>query len=221
MNAGIPEEYRDVLERVIVGDLDDDDPLAREMLEKCPPCREQVERLRGLQSTLDGLGAEERDVVGDFARAPAFDPRVESALRAQIDGPRAGRVPRAAAIAVVAVAAALLLLFIRGRGPEPDRRGPSGTTLGGTIELLEPAERVSEFGTFRWRYDLPAGSRFELKIRDASGTVVVDESLTEPQWTPTREQRDRLTPEIHWEVVVSDELTGPVTAAERISRSAP
>jgi len=226
----VRDDHDRVLERVVVGDLDESSPEARALLSSCAGCRARLAKLRATAAALEEEGEVERAILVEAreTRDAAGAKSAASVLRG-LATPPAPRRPAAApprrafvalaAAAVLVVAAGLLWNALARRGS-----GVDDPTLGGALVLDAPNGAVTEYGTFRWRYTLPPDGRFEVVVFDDSGagTAEIAKSgrLTQPEWTPPEEARARFGRAIRWQVSAFD-VEGGLRAREetRASRS--
>lgn len=203
MTAELDPRQEELLERAFTGELSLDAEELRAESASSPAFRERLETLRATVAWLDAAGAAENEALAAAADAPP-DVAFERTL-ASLASPRPRR--RWAPLlwpAVAGAAAVLALVWVLSRDTTAPGSGPDdGVLLGESLELVAPILPHSDFGTFSWRADLPAGTTYRIEIRavDAARTLLHEErGLEGTTWQPTSEQLTAWPNEIRWEV---------------------
>lgn len=213
--------HEDLLRDLAVGDLADDAPAARRLLESCAECRERLAELRRIAARLDENGDLERRIRAEAERSagpPGEADRVAEIVRAAAAGARpatrdvrgASPTTRRAAIAAIFLIGAAGLIALALRTFSGNEGEPSDPTMGaGDLVATAPRGQVGEFTTFEWRGELPAQGWFEVRVYRAGapdGERALAESgpIEETSWTPGTGATQLWPREIEWEVRVFD-----------------
>lgn len=223
-------EPRRLLAAVAAGELDPRSDSVRELLDRCPGCREELREMLQITKTLDRAGTLEKkrlsSSLGDPAN-PVDRAWVETTLRSKglLPKPRPEPASRLRRLLLsrrgTLIAAALLLVSIwiiqpfprESNSPaiEPNPASPfpgSAPLLGGDLQLLDPVGEVSEWGRFRWSQDLPKGGWFVITVYEAEGNspriLAGPETRIEGEWQPTSEETAAWPNSIRWEVQAFD-----------------
>jgi hypothetical protein len=212
-------EIEGLLAQLIAGERREDEPQVRQLLSARPDLRERLARLRALAGRLDAIGAAGRAAV---AEAHAQGSPLESQVRPMLDaasrvGPARARRVAAAAAAAALVLAALAFALLARTPARPTR----DSTLGPAPGALQPRGAVAAFDRFSWNLPLPPAGTYVLRFFDATGAgerlLLEVDAGTRQQWSPSVEQRARMSARMRWEVEARDAAgvprggAGPVT----------
>jgi len=225
-----------LLERLLASGGDPAERPAPDELARDPELEAELAELRDVARRLDAVaddprailaaarGAERPSDRADVAAALDRARHLERARHEEPAGASRGRGRRIALVATATAAGLVALLFVTrelgngSRSTVPDARDHE---LGGaSLELLAPVGPVDpggSFGPFRWRFELPPGGHFEVRVYDRGAPdgaslrpTITSERLTEPEWTPTT---TAAWPDaIRWEVVARD-ASGAIAAS--------
>ena len=235
MSDELNSERRELLERLVTGELDPHGEEGRRLLEADSGLREELEQLRRVAEVLDETAAEEERFLAGIPEDGEDARQAREVLRAiwSQESPRSRRRPLPllwiGLAAGVLFAAILGLTFLGGN----DAPGPKDSIeLGGKLlHSGSPEGEVEEFSEFQWKSDLPPDYRFTLVIRDAvlKGTdgrgveVYTKDHILDTSWTLPEDLARGLPDSIVWSVTAEmpggeDAMDGPVVAAHRRPR---
>lgn len=210
------DEQIELLGRVLAGDVGEDAPEVRSLLDGMAEAREWLERSRAIEVRLSAAGEEARADIRE-ALAMRGAPG-ESAVERVVQGgaapePRgmSGGWLRWAAAALVIAALGIATWMYGGEESEPPR------LLGDAVELEAPAGEVDAYGTFRWSWERPVGGYEIVVVYDAeSGDELARSGEREDgEWTPGAERASSWPERIEWEVRVFDATGALVRTSAR------
>lgn len=199
-------EHERRLERILVGELDENASETARALADCPECRDELTRLRALDRQLAGE-AERQRADFELARSstgPDEERKVLVSLeKALVLAAPRGRLRRwpAAWLAAAAVLVALLgwMAFRPTRQGDPVRQ--KEILLGGELTIrFDPA-------TARLDWDGPDRATFEVEVRsvrDGRGDELLlpKKTVLEPTWSPSPEELALLPAQVFVKVTV-------------------
>ena len=210
MNAMLSAEHQELLNRVLTGDVSPEDPRVQAAVQASRAFRSELAELRRVSELLDAAARDERETLDsidwerqDVPGADVVAPFLRARARELHHRRRFLRRSLAAAAAAALVAGGYLV-----RALLSERQGPSQgeITLGsGGLELLGARAPDGGFGSFRWRYDLPPGGWYEIRVwgvgEQGERTKLAGEThLTAPQWSAPPEAVANWPDTVHWEV---------------------
>jgi hypothetical protein len=137
-------EEEKVLQRVLIGDLDEGDPQVSRMREQSSLFRERLGEARKLLRALDRAGSEER---GDLAEAESG-----SIQEGPAPPPAAASLRKVRVWLPLAAAVFLAVLWKISSPPAAPTRTDDGGALGAesAVEFLQPVGEVDAFTRFTW-----------------------------------------------------------------------
>lgn len=205
-----PSEHRELVDRILGGELAESDAAARALLAACAECRSELERLRALDARLAAAARQARqDVAEARASGGAADQAlVRAALLAPPPRERRSR-PRPLVVAVLAAAIVGLLGLGLYLATRPNGEGQPEILLhGGSLSCGGSVGVVDDYDEFTWGGVLPPGGRYELRIHalegGGAGKLLKEVESTEPRWIPNAQEKRALPDAIYWEVRVLD-----------------
>lgn len=201
-------EHERLLERILVGELDEHSPEAGTVLAGCRDCRVELARLRALDERLETVG---RDQQRDLELARRSTTREDAErVAAWVRGGIASRDrinPWRRNLLVAAAAVLLLLLGWAAFGKSEERDGYRGDVfLGGELWIAFDAT----LHEFRWEWE--GDATFEVVVRTvvegAGGEILIETKVTEPRWKPAPEILASLPDKVCVEVTADDARSG-------------
>jgi hypothetical protein len=169
------------------------EPEAERRLADCAECAEVLRDLRKLEGDLAEAAGEEAVVLREVSNS-ADRPGAEDFVRRFVETVRPARTSRPRFVVVgslLAAAAAVIVAVVlwRSAGDEPRR----DILLSGG-EHLQIATRGPVHDTLEWKYDGPAGTEFEVIVRDGADPSIVygaPKTVAIPRcsWTPEETAR--------------------------------
>ena len=219
--------HDDLLQRILIGEVDPDSAEATALFERDPAARAQFEDMQRIEQALGVASAHrEADVLAarEAENAPGEDLVADVIDRhlGPTSKPSHGR--RFGGWVTVAAAAAALLLWWRPWAPTPAVTPDPGPTLGGSLQLEHPVGPASEFGEFRWSYDLEGAQYFRVQVydqRDPGAPLTTSRDLDEPRWRPAQTEHEAWPEAILWEVDVMETAQEVLSESAEASRSLP
>jgi len=201
------QEHEGLVERILVGDLDETADEARAVLDSCAECRDEFAGMRAITAELDAAGRHERHVLEDahaLDDAPGLD-----AVGPVASGPRPTARPQRTAW-IVALAAGLMLAFVLKGSFTIDEGGAGEVQMGGEeIVLGSPSGSVPAFVIFEWTAERAENESFELLIWDDGAQALETpiervQGIEATQWTPGQGKTDGWRT-IRWRVDLYDD----------------
>ena len=225
MKAAHTREHEQLLAELLTGDRPRAEVEAA--LVACDECQGRLREFDTLVESMNATSRLERDVLAQERSESLVGG--EDAVRRFFEnqGPTraARRWPLGAWVAVAASAAALFFVFILFRPFAPDDSGDGGGMLSpdSRIELVEPAQVVSEWTRFAWMADYPVGCRYQLRVKDAgTGEELWRGSRsTKLQWEPAPDEVRSWPDAITWEVRCYDATNAEIDFNSASSRRQP
>jgi len=228
-------ERRELLERLLTGELDPHGEEGRGLLERDAALREELEELREVAGVLDEAAAAEAELLAAVPEDGEDARQAREALQAiwSQEDARCGRrrfpmfwIGLAAGVLFAAI---LGLALLRGNGDSGPR---NPIELGGELLRAEaPVGGVTEYSVFRWESDLPRGYSFVLEIRDpnrpgADGRGELrysQDGILDTSWKLPEDLARGLPDSIEWSVSAimpggETAMPGPVVSAHRLPR---
>lgn len=200
-------EHERRLERILVGELDENASETARALAACPECRAELTRLRALDRQLAGEAERQRADL-ELARTstgPDEERQVLVSLERALAAPTARGRLRRLPVAWLA-AAAVLLAFLGWMKFGPERRvrpaEQEEVLLGGDIPLRFDPESM------RVEWDVSSRDTFEVEVRsvrDGRGDELLLPKTTvlEPTWSPSPEELARLPAQVFVKVTAN------------------
>ena len=219
---------REILERVLTGELAADAPEIRALRERDAAFARELDELLQLQGLLGADAADEREALGDTAGSPGDDV-VVSTVRRLAGGGKAPRRdgPRLLVVLVAAAAVIAAILIVPRLGQEADDGiqrddrilGPGEEIV---LHMLTPDGPDQTFTSFAFEATLAEGAQIEIAYGEIRIWPADAEAGAEPflkttfsgfAWSPSDAQLESLPDAIRWEVRVFDVEGRPLARA--------
>jgi hypothetical protein len=234
MPGPAPADDEALLERLLTGNLDPDDPAVKARLDGDPALAARLERVLAFEREMESYAEGHRDAVaaaGALSGAPGEERVAASVAAFVVEARRASRARWWGVAAGLAAAAAFVAVFLLVRAA-PDS-APDGASrlryLGDSGPAsLAPAGPVPEYSEFSWTLPLPADGWFVVRVFEEGcepGARALFESkgLDSPALTLPPNVARALPDAIEWHVEAYDasgELSA-VSSRAHSSRSPP
>jgi hypothetical protein len=217
----------DCMQRLLVGDLDEDSEEARAFFAAHPDARAELAGLRRAEG-LVWQARRERDLdvqlaleLPDSPASPvSTGPDVEGLLNEALSGSAGARAGATAAtalprprstrgwpVAAATLAAALLavLLWRPWLAPDSAQILDPGPTLGSGLRLTHPLGEADGIDEFRWEYDLEPGQYFIVSVFDPGDRLhplTTSPELEHAAWKPDPVEMQAWPDTFEWQVSV-------------------
>ena len=213
------QEHAALIERILIGDLDESSGEARALLESCGDCRDELSGMRAITAELDAAGRHERRVLEE-AQALEDAPGL-SAVGPDAMPPVIARQRRLTWI--YALAAGLMIVFVM-KGSFTTGNGESREVQMGAGKIVpgSPSGTVPAFVIFEWTAERGEGESFELLVWDdgaeaSESPLARAQGIEATEWTPEQGTTDGWRT-IRWRVDLYDD-SGEFVRSSSVQRS--